>query len=355
VTTGRVETLVRLSRRAGVDGVLVQDPANVLYLSGFTGEGCLLITPAERILLTDARYDVQARTQTRGFAVSIFRAKVPELAATIKKTGVSRLGFEANSTPFAFVGELKTKLRSLRLTPMDAAIDGLRLIKTVDEVKLIREAIGIAGEAFQVALPELGKGRREIEFAALLEFECRRRGAERMAFDTIVASGVRGALPHGVASSKKIRSGELVTIDWGVVHRGYHSDETQTVACGKTTAKQRDLYYVVKEAHDLAIESTRPGMTFRQLDAVARDYIVARGFGKNFGHGLGHGVGLKIHEDPRINWQGEGRIEENMVFTIEPGIYIPDWGGIRIESVVRARKGPPEVLTGLHKGLRVVG
>ena len=355
MTAGHLETLVRLSRRAAVDGVLVQDPANVLYLSGFTGEGCLLVTPAEKILLTDARYDVQARSQAKGFAITIFRAKLPELAAAIKKAGLATLGFEACFTPFAVVGELKAKLRTLRLTPMDALIDGLRLIKTVEEVKLIREAIGIASEAFQVALPELNKGRREYEFAAQLEFECRRRGAERMGFDTIVASGVRGALPHGLASSKKIRSGELVTIDWGVVHRGYHSDETQTVACGKTTAKQRDLYYVVKEAHDSAIESVRPGMTFRQLDAVARDYITDRGFGKYFGHGLGHGVGLKIHEEPRINWQGDGRIEENMVFTIEPGIYIPDWGGIRIESVIRARKGTPEVLTLLHKGLRVIG
>jgi Xaa-Pro aminopeptidase len=355
MTVGRIEVLLKKARDGGADGVLVQDPASVRYLSGFSGEGCLLLTKGGRTLLTDARYDVQARTQAREFTVSIHRNKFPEIAEAIKKTGVAALGFEAQFTPVAVATDLKARLRRVRLVPLDAAIDGLRLLKTPEEVKLIREAIGIAGEAFQVALAELDKGKREYEIAAQLEFECRRRGAERMGFDTIVASGVRGALPHGAASPKKIRSGELVTIDWGVVWHGYHSDETQTVACGKTTAKQRDVYYIVKEAHDLAIERVRPGMKFKELDAVARDFITERGYGKYFGHGLGHGVGLKIHEDPRINWQGEGRIEENMVFTIEPGIYVPDWGGVRIESVVRARKGTPELLTALHKGLRVVG
>ena len=355
MNSNRIDLLRKLIKSVQVDGVLVQDPANVRYISGFSGEGCLLVAGRSKTLLTDSRYEVQAKGQTRGFHILVFRTLIPELAALIKKIGIGKLGFEAEFVSYSFYRELKAKLRSVKMLPVDRELAVQRLYKTPEEIKVIRDAIGIAGEAFQVALADLGKGRREYEFAAQLEYECRRRGAEKMAFNTIVASGPRGALPHGVASAKKIRSGELVTIDWGIVLNGYHSDETQTIACGKTTAKQRDIYYTVKEAHDLAIEKIKPGVTFREVDAVARNYIREKGFGKYFGHGLGHGVGLKVHEAPQISWQSDGTVEEEMVFTVEPGIYIPDWGGVRIESMIRVRKGFPDVLTVLHKGLRVIG
>ena len=355
MTANRLDDLLGLLKAQNLDGVLISDLANVRYLSGFSGEGFLLVTKKASYVLTDSRYEVQAGAQAKGFELVLLKSQITDLAAHVKSIGLKTVGFESSYVPYAFYRSLNSKLRSIKMEPIEHEIDDLRLLKSPEEVKAIRDAIGIASEAFQVALADLTKGRREYEFAAQLEFECRRRGAERMAFDTIVASGPRGALPHGLASSKKIRSGELVTIDWGVVLGGYHSDETQTIACGKTTAKQRDIYYTVKEAHDYAIENIRPGMKFKEVDALARDFIQQKGFGKYFGHGLGHGVGLKVHEAPRINWQGDGEIAENMVFTVEPGVYIPGWGGVRVESMVRVRKTGAEVLTILHKGLRVIG
>lgn len=350
-----IDMLRKLANRLQLDGILISDLANVRYFSGFTGEGFLLITKDKKIILTDSRYDIQARSQAKSFVVVLLKDQVQDLTTYLKKLGLDTFGFESEYVSYAFYRQIKAKLRSVKLHPITNEIDHLRLHKSPEEVKEIREAIAIASEAFQVALADLTKGRKEYEFAAQLEFECRRRGAERMAFDTIVASGPRSALPHGTASPKKIRSGELVTIDWGIVFHGYHSDETQTIACGKTTAKQRDIYYIVKEAHDSTIEAIQPGMTFKEVDALARDYIQAKGMGKYFGHGLGHGVGLKVHEDPRISWQSEGVIEEGMIFTVEPGIYIPEWGGVRIESMILVRKNSPEILTILHKGLRVIG
>lgn len=179
-------------------------------------------------------------------------------------------------------------------------------------------------------------------------------GAEEKAFDFIVASGTRGALPHGKASDKIIAAGELVTIDFGAVYKGYFSDETVTFAVGRTDPRQEQIYSIVKDAHDLAMAAVKPGITFKALDALARDYITEAGFGSNFGHGLGHGVGLEVHESPTVSFRNDGVVEEGMVFTIEPGIYIPGWGGVRIEDTVAVTVDGCDVLTKVPKVLQVV-
>jgi Xaa-Pro aminopeptidase len=195
---------------------------------------------------------------------------------------------------------------------------------------------------------------REIDIAVALEFEMRRRGAEGRAFDFIVASGERGAMPHGRASDKVIRSGELVTIDFGALKDGYHSDETVTVACGKPEIRAREIHSIVKTAHDLAMEAVRPGISCRDLDEVARSYIRNKGFGEYFGHGLGHGVGLEIHELPTLSPRSTAVLEEGMVITVEPGIYIPGFGGVRIEDTVVVTGDGCRVLTSVDKQLLVL-
>ena len=187
-----------------------------------------------------------------------------------------------------------------------------------------------------------------------IEIDSRRRGADGMSFDTIVASGFRGALPHGVASEKKIRAGELVVVDWGVNLGGYMSDETQTVAVGSAGQKEREIYDLVKRAHDAAIESIRPGASLGEADRIARSMISDAGYGKYFGHNLGHGVGLQIHEDPRVATQSNELMEAGMVFTVEPGIYLPGWGGVRIESMVLVTPTGGRVMTILDKDLKIL-
>jgi Xaa-Pro aminopeptidase len=212
----------------------------------------------------------------------------------------------------------------------------------------------MASEALLETLDRVRPGVTEREIALELEFAMRRRGADKTSFDFIVASGARGALPHGKASDKAIGRGELVTIDFGAIYSGYNSDETVTVAVGKPDTRQEEIYGIVKDAHDFALAAVRPGIAFRELDARARNHIEEKGYGKFFGHGLGHGVGLEVHEKPVVSYRGEGEVAEGMVFTIEPGIYIPDWGGVRIEDTVLVESDGCRLLTKVPKDLIVL-
>ncbi|MEZ4484933.1 MAG: M24 family metallopeptidase [Syntrophotaleaceae bacterium] len=219
-------------------------------------------------------------------------------------------------------------------------------------MKMLDQAARISAEAFEEVLPLIRPGVRERDIALELEFAMRRHGAEEKSFDTIVASGLRGALPHGVASDKKIANGELVTIDFGARWAGYHSDETVTVAVGPVSARQREIFDVVLEAHDRAMNALRPGAALRDLDSIARDFIAGRGYGDYFGHSLGHGVGLEVHEHPAVSSLSEVVAEEGMVVTIEPGIYIPDLGGVRIEDMVCVTADGYRRITRLPKQFR---
>ena len=219
---------------------------------------------------------------------------------------------------------------------------------------IFQRAIDIASKAFEHALGTVREGSLENDIAQEMEFSMKRNGAENLGFDIIVASGTRSALPHGRASTKRVEKGDFILFDYGCRALGYHSDETITVVFGEPSEEQRKVYQIVKDAHDKAIETVRPGIPLNRVDAAARDYIRNFGYGDCFGHGLGHGVGLAVHEDPTVNADNRGVVREGMVFTIEPGIYIPDWGGVRIEDMVRVTAQGAEVLTHLSKELRVI-
>jgi Xaa-Pro aminopeptidase len=233
-------------------------------------------------------------------------------------------------------------------------LKNLRAVKDPPELTLLRRAIDISSNAFSKATEMLKEGVVEREVALEMESLMKRSGAEAIGFDIIIASGKRSALPHGKASDKRIEKGDFILIDFGSGFQGYHSDQTRTVVCGSPSPEQRKIYQIVKEAHDKAIEKVQPGTPIGEVDGAARDHIRNQGYGEYFGHGTGHGIGLAVHEDPAVNGENKGLLQEGMVLTIEPGIYLPDWGGVRIEDMVLVTHHGVEVMTYLPGELRVI-
>jgi len=338
-----------------IDGILLSNMLNIRYLSGFTGsEGAMLLTRDGFWLLCDSRYTAQAAIEVLDGEIRQFSEKQDAVKGLIEELNLMRIGFESAHTTVAAFMEFSGKLSGRELVPIGATLDQIRSCKDRDEIERLGEVAGLASNAFQAIAGMIRPGVSEAEIARELEFEMRRMGADGRAFDFIVASGERGAMPHGRASDRPIRAGELVTVDYGAQKNGYYSDETMTVAVGKPEGRMLEIYAVVKEAHDRAIAAVRPGLSCRDLDAVARDYIGECGYGEYFGHGLGHGVGLEIHEKPVISPRGENLIEEGMVFTIEPGIYIPGSGGVRIEDTIVVNSDGCRLLTQVSKELMML-
>jgi Xaa-Pro aminopeptidase len=337
-----------------LDGFMVTSLENVRYLSGFTGsDATLILTKDQKCLLTDSRYTTQAQGETHDYEIVEYAKKMQGYIDVISNGKIERLGIESQHMTHALYSELTEKLNKTRLIPLDEEIRTARVRKDASEIHHLKRAIAIAEKALQNNLHLVKPGVPEKELAREVEFEMRRLGAESLAFDTIVASGYRGALPHGKASEKRLEKGDLIVIDFGARFDGYHSDETCTVCLGHPTREQKRVYSVVKEAHDRAISFIKPGVAFQEVDRMARQYIDDQGYGSRFGHGLGHGVGLAVHEEPRISFDSNGVIETGMVFTVEPGIYIADWGGVRIEDMVLVKREGCEVLTRVDKNLTV--
>lgn len=338
-----------------LDAILFSNPLNIRYLCGFSGsEGALLLTREAGWFLCDSRYTTQATAEVGAVEIRQFAVKLDAVADLIAEMNFSRIGFEAACTTVADFRALSDKLGSCELVAIEGEVDQIRSCKDLDELDRLQGVASIASTALLTVLPLLKPGISEVDFARELEFEMLRRGAEGRAFDFIVASGERGAMPHGRASEKIIRSGELVTIDFGAVRQGYHSDETVTVAVGQPDDRCCEIYGIVKEAHDRAIAEVRPGITCRELDTIAREFIRDHGYSDFFGHGLGHGVGLEIHEKPVVSPRSETVVEKGMVFTIEPGIYIPGFGGVRIEDTVVVTSSGCHLLTQVPKELMIL-
>ncbi len=339
-----------------LDGILFTSLENIRYFCGFTGsDGALVLGANDSFFLTDSRYWTQADGEVRGSKIVHYKKKIEEIASLLLELGCRNVGFESAAVTVSFHRALIDKLgNQVKLLPLEQELKNLRAIKGPEELALIQKAIDIGSESFQHAMGIAKEGVVEREIALEMEFFMKRSGAEVIGFDIIVASGRRSALPHGKASEKQIEKGDLILFDYGTRFQGYHSDETCTVACGHPSSEQRKIYQIVKDAHDKAILAVRPGITFSEVDAVARDYIRNCGYGDYFGHGLGHGVGYAVHEDPAVNAENKGLVEEGMIFTIEPGIYIPDWGGVRIEDMVRVTSNGAEILTKVPKELRVI-
>ena len=342
----RIARLRALLTEKIVDAVLITKEENVHYFSGFRGDSTVLLVTHERLLLiTDSRYTEQAAVQAPLYEIveqrdGLYR-KAAELAAD---AGAVALGFEGGALVYDHVVKLRELLGEISLdTPLH--LDPLRQVKDADELVLIRRACEIADVGFAHILSYIQPGMTEMEVAAELEHHMRMLGSERPAFQTIIASGIRGSLPHGVASDKVIARGELVTMDFGAVCAGYHSDITRTICVGRADARQRELYDAVLTAQQRALAALRPGVTGIEVDRVARDCLADHELDQYFGHGLGHSLGLEIHEEPRLSKAGKDMMQPNMLITDEPGVYIPGWGGIRIEDTVLITADGAEALT----------
>jgi Xaa-Pro aminopeptidase len=335
-----------------LDVILFTNLTNIRYLCGFSGtEGALLLTRDHSWFLCDSRYTTQAADEVSGAEIREFSAKYEAICSLISDNKFLRIGFESTNMVVSDFKQLTERLTGCELVGIGASLDAIRSCKEPSEIKLLGEVAALASASLLSVLESLKTGITESEFGLTLELEMRRRGADAKAFDFIVASGERGAMPHGRASDKVLCQGEMVTIDFGAVKDGYYSDETVTVSLGRTSDRGREIHAVVKEAHDRAIEAVKPGIRCRELDEVARSYIRQQGYGDFFGHGLGHGVGLDIHEKPVISPRSDAVVEEGMVFTIEPGIYIPGFGGVRIEDTVAVTADGCVVLTQAPKEL----
>lgn len=332
-----------------IDGVLITDPDNVFYLSGFTGygDGKLFITAERAYLITDSRYEIQAVQEAKDFSLCIAsRLGDPAFRQLIANSGVRFLGFEDKTISFDAYRGLTELLDFVSFLPIGETVTQLRMIKEVFEIRIIKKACSIAAAAFAEEKERIVPGCKELEVASALEYNMRQRGALRTSFDTIVASGPRSAMPHGVAGERVIQQGDCVTVDFGAFYHGYCSDMTRTVfAEGPASAKLQEIYQIVQAAQEAAIRGFYTGMPAYILDQLARDYITRQGYGPCFGHSLGHGVGICVHEAPYISPRGTALLKPGMVFSIEPGIYKEGVGGVRIEDLVVVRENGLEILT----------
>ena len=335
-----------------LDCLLITSEVNRRYVSGFTGTaGMVLVGEHIKKFITDFRYMDQAREQVKDFDVvehkkSILATIQEELAAA----GVKRLGFEKQHVTYAQYEQLQKELH-VELIPVDGLIEQLRLTKTDAELQIMKKAAEIADEAYKHIQTFIKPGVKEIDVSNELEFFMRKLGATSSSFDIIVASGVRSSLPHGVASQKEIQSGELVTLDYGAIYNGYCSDITRTVAVGDISSELKTIYDTVLEAQLKGVAGVKAGITGKEADALTRDHITEKGYGKYFGHSTGHGLGMDVHENPSLSPRSETILKPNMVVTVEPGIYIPNFGGCRIEDDLIVTEHGNERLTHATKEL----
>lgn len=340
----------------GLDALLVTHLPNIRYLFNFTGSTALaLITLEASHLIVDSRYLTQAKQETSGGRVILStRSNEEALVKLVAKLQLATLGFEARHLAYSSYHYLHDKLPSIKLLPSYFFVEEIRIVKDPFEVEKLRKALELTWETFNDMIPLVNVGVREKDLAIELEHRLLRAGAAKLSFDTIVASGYRSAMPHGKASPKKIEKNEFVTFDFGVYLDGYASDMTRTVFVGRPKRRERIIYQTVLDAMQRAIDGVKPGLTGRRIDQFARDHIGKAGFGKFFGHGTGHGIGLEVHELPFISKRGKSKVRQGMAFTIEPGIYIPDLGGVRIEDVVVVTESGCEVLTKYPKELVLI-
>ncbi|NUK31084.1 aminopeptidase P family protein [Parageobacillus sp. VR-IP] len=351
----KLEKLRALFDEHDIDGLLVTNPYNRRYITGFTGTaGVAVISRDKAVFITDFRYVEQASQQVKGFEIVQHTGPiVDEAAKQVARLGIQKLGFEQEDVSYATFKAYESAVKA-ELVPTSHVIEKLRLIKSESEIKILKEAAEIADAAFEHILSFIRPGVKEIDVANELEFFMRKQGATSSSFDIIVASGYRSALPHGVATEKSIEKGELVTLDFGAYYKGYCSDITRTIAVGAISEELKTIYDIVLQAQLRGMEGIKPGMTGKEADALTRDYISEKGYGEYFGHSTGHGIGLEIHEGPALSVRSDVVLAPGMVVTVEPGIYIPGLGGVRIEDDTVVTENGNESLTHSPKELIVL-
>lgn len=351
--SGNVARLIARFPELKLDALLITALPNVRYLTGFTGSNALLaITPASSVLFTDSRYEIQAREQVSG-PVKVVRMPLAMAAgAWIARKRARRIGFEKTRLLYEDYTAIHDTLRlNSSLVPAAGWVERLRMVKSEDEIALIRRSVLTNSAALAAALPRIRPGITENDVAAELEYQMRRRGAEKPAFETIVASGTRTALPHAEPGPRLLKANQLLLIDMGASQEGYASDMTRMFVLGKTGARTKRVFRAVRKAQLAAIEAVRAGVTAGQVDRKARRVLQSEGLGKEFVHSTGHGLGLEIHEPPRLGKNDGTVLEAGMVITIEPGAYIDGLGGVRIEDTVLVTPTGCEVLTPTSKEL----
>ncbi|WP_017548878.1 M24 family metallopeptidase [Salinicoccus carnicancri] len=327
----KYEKVNALLEEKNLDALLIMSDYNRRYLTGFTGSsGAVIMTKDEKFLISDFRYKAQGIEQAKNFEFVLQdKGLLDFIMEFMDSKGYESVGFEGEHVNFNTFDRLDS---TFDLIPLTAEIEKIRMFKTSDEVDLIRRACSIADETYEYILKYIQPGMSELDVRNEVENYMRKLGAEGSSFDMIVASGVRGALPHGVASDKLIESGEMVTLDFGAYYKGYASDITRSFGVGSVTEEMEKIHHIVLESQLASLDRIGPGMTGREADKVARQIIEKNAYGPNFGHSLGHGLGLEVHEMPGLAKSSDVKLAKDMVVTIEPGIYVDDTGGVRIED-----------------------
>lgn len=355
----RVQAARKLLEEKGLDAAFIASPANIRYLSGFAGtDSYLYLSSKRQVILTDSRYTLQAEEEGKDCEVRTIKGERVYgvlLKELLEEDKVKRLGFEDSVMTWQLVKKLQEaagdKWGEERWVPLGEDLSLLRAVKDEGEIEKLARAEQIGDEAFSYILTQIKPGITELEIAAKLEYYMKSHGAQEKGFDTIAASGLHSAMPHAVPSEKVLEKGDFLTLDFGCKYQGYCSDMTRTVVIGKAGEKQKEIYKIVLEAQETALAGLRSGMTGAEGDALARKVIEEAGYGDYFGHGLGHSVGLEIHEKPALSPKDQTILRPGIIETVEPGIYIPGFGGVRIEDMTVITENGIKNLTSSPKEL----
>ena len=336
---------------------LLHNESNIFYLSGYTGEGLLLVAPGINAVITDFRYVEAAQKQCPGFEVHAIRTGVNHVQVAhelLEAAGLRNVAMEDNVVTVRGMREIEKAMPGYTFVPMDFRPEKLREVKDDDELSRIERACDITCQAFEYICGFIAPGRTEREVQLALDYKMLQLGSQGLAFNTIVASGENGSLPHAVPGDREIQEGDMVTMDFGARFEGYDADMTRTVAVGQPSDKMRRIYEIVLRAQETAQAAIAPGVPCKEIDRIARDIIKDEGYGECFGHSTGHGVGIDIHEEPRVSARSEQILAPGNIVTVEPGIYVPGLGGVRIENTCAVTDTGVRALCGASKELRIL-
>lgn len=350
----RVEAFLAKMDDQGLDGIIINNLKNVYYLTGFWGSnGTVFISRDRQVLVTDSRYIVAAKQEVTGFEIRADRDELGLISGLVKDAGLKRIGFE-DEISVAYFKRMEGLFAGLELVPVTNFVQELRMFKDADEIAVIRKACSISDQAFADALDFIKPGKTEIEIANFLDFRMRELGAAGLSFDTILASGVNSSKPHAHPMHKPVELGEAITMDFGCLYDHYVSDMTRTIYLGHVSDEEQEIYNTVLKANQALIDQAKDGLGFREFDKIPRDIIIEAGYGDYFTHGIGHGIGLDIHEEPYFSQTSKEVIKAGMVLTDEPGIYLNEKYGVRIEDDILITETGCELLTLAPKELIVI-
>ncbi len=351
----RIEKVRGMLNELSLDAFLVSHIPNIRYLSGFSGSSAtVVIGKNKNYFITDFRYKQQSSGQVKGFEIIISNNSSDELKKIFETAGCRKVAFESGHVMFNTIESYRKTFGEIEFVPVLDGIEKLTMKKSPEEIEKIKKAIEITDKTFSRMLEFIKPGMTELEVSAEITYTQKKLGASKDSFDPIVASGWRGALPHGIASEKIIQTGEMVTLDFGCVYEGFCSDLTRTIAVGEPSEEMKKIYKIVLDAQLKAIDAAKTGISSKALDSIARDTISNAGYGDKFGHGLGHGLGIEVHEMPGLNQRTDITLNESTVVTIEPGIYVEGLGGVRIEDDILISNGGCEVLNKSLKELIII-